>query len=98
MEQVIFTDANELNLLLKGKAGRESNLLTKSQVQSISFVSAKNNKLLGFIPIGSRSIVISCQLGVITFSERNHKQYFEHYLEILRQYCWENRVTFHEFE
>lgn len=98
MEEVIFTDANELNMLLKGKAGRESHILTKSQIQSISFISAKNNKILGIIPTNSRSIVINCQLGVITFKESQHKKFFEHYLEILKAYCKENRVTFHDFE
>lgn len=97
MQQVIYTDANEINMLLKGRAGRESFLQTKSQIQSISFISADKFKLWKVIPRG-RAIKIACSLGDITFKEFQHKKYFELYLTMLRDYCHENRVTFHDFD
>jgi len=95
--QYIFTDANELILLLKGKAGRESHIFNAADVQRISF-SRASGKLLGVIPVSTRRITIICKkLGTVEFDETRHKQFFETYLTLLRRFCAENRVTFYDF-
>jgi len=92
-EQVIYTDNSELNLLLKGKAGRESHLFQASKVQSVSFLYEKK-----FLRGQIRRISISCgRLGNVFFDETDHPKYFEEYLKMLREWCAKNRVTFHDF-
>lgn len=97
-QQVIFTDANELVLLLKGKDGRESKILNAPSVQRISFSNAMDEKLFGLIKTPIRRITVVVNgLGTIEFDENRHKKYFDEYLTMLRKYCAENRVTFYDF-
>ncbi len=96
-EQYIFADANELVLILKGKGGRESHIINCADIQRISFGEA-DQKFLG-IPVGKtrRITIIVKKMGTIEFDECRHTQFFPQYLDILRAYCAENRVTFYDF-
>ncbi|MDO4740550.1 MAG: hypothetical protein Q4A66_07790 [Eubacteriales bacterium] len=96
-QQYIFTDANELVLLLKGKGGRESHVINSADIRRISFDTAP--KKLLFFPVGStrRIVIIVKTLGTVEFYESKHKEYFETYLDLLRAFCKENRVTFYDF-
>lgn len=96
-QQYIFTDANELVLLLKGKGGRESHLINCADIRRISFGTAPKKFL--FVPVGAtrRITIIVKSMGTIEFDESKHKEHFETYLTILRAYCKENHVTFYDF-
>lgn len=97
-KEVIFADANELVLLLKGKAGRESHIFNCTDVQRISFSNYTDKKLFGLIRKSARRITIVCKgIGPIEFDELKHLTYFEGYLELLRKFAKENRVTFYDF-
>jgi len=97
-KQYIFSDANELILLLKGKAGRESHIFNCTDVQRVSFANFTAKKLFGIIRKPARRITIVCKgVGPIEFDEPNHQQFFDGYLTDLRKFCKENRVTFYDF-
>lgn len=97
-EEVIFTDGKELNLLLKGNAGRESHIFTSSDVQRVSFSHYKARKLFGLVAYDARRITIIAKgLGTVEFDEPKHKQFFESYLTSLRAFCKANSVTFYDF-
>jgi len=96
-KQVIFTDGAELILLLKGQAGREPYNFNADKVQSV-FFGYEDGKLLKLILRKNRRITVSVpKLGAIQFDERRHKKYFDQYLDMLREYCTKNKVTFHDF-
>lgn len=96
-QQYIFADANELVLLLKGQGGRESHVINCADIQRVSFGTAPRKFL--FIPVGRtrRITIIVKKMGTIEFDECKHKEFFPQYLEILRAFCAENRVTFYDF-
>lgn len=98
-KQYIFADANELILLLKGKGGRESFIVNCKDIQRISFAQGKASGLQGLFGKKTRVITIICKKlgGTILFYENKHKEFFGQYLEILRAFCKENRVTFYDF-
>ena len=98
-QQVIFADANELILLLKGNVGRESHIVNCKDIQRVSFSRVTNTRLFGIVKIEERQITIICKSlgGTIQFDEHRHMEHFEEYLEILRRFCAENHVTFYDF-
>ena len=97
--QVIFADANELILLLKGQVGRESHIVNCKDIQRISFARITNSRLFGMIKMEERQITIICKKlgGTILFDEHRHMEHFDEYLDILRRFCAENSVTFYDF-
>jgi len=96
-EQYIFTEANELVLLLKGQAERVSHVFNSADVQRVSF-SHYEEKRLWVIPVKGRRITIICKkLGSVEFDENRHRAFFEQYLSMLRKWCQENKVTFYDF-
>ena len=97
--QYIFADANELVLLLKGKGWRESHIINCKEIQRISFSTEKADGLAGLFGKQTRVITIICKKlgGTIRFFENKHKEFFPQYLDILRAYSKENRVTFYDF-
>lgn len=97
-QQYIFTDANELVLLLKNGNRRESRIFNCTDVQRVSFSRFTEKKLFGLKTVSGRRITIVCKgLGPVEFDEPSHKEFFEEYLTLLRAYCRENRVTFFDF-
>lgn len=96
-EQYIFTDANELVLLLKGQAERVSHVFNCADVQRVSF-SYYSEKKLWVIPVKGRRITIVCKkIGSVEFDEHRHREFFDRYLDMLRKWCGENKVTFYDF-
>ena len=97
-KQYIFADANELILLLKGKAGRESFIVNCKDIQRVSFAKGKASGIAGLFGAKTRIISIVCKKlgGTIQFYENGHREYFETYLGILRSFCKENKVTFYD--
>ena len=97
--QVIFADADELILLLKGKAGREAHNFSAANVQSIAFGFAKTGILDKLLKRQPRQITVRVKgLGTVEFSEADHKAYFETYLADLRAFCKRNGVTFYDYK
>lgn len=97
-EQYIFTDGNELVLLLKGQAERVSHVFKSEDVQRISF-SHFSEKKFWVIPVKGRRITIICKkIGSVEFDETRHRAFFEQYLDMLRKWCQANRVTFYDFQ
>ena len=97
-QQVIYTDLDELNLLLKAKVGRESHLISASDVRRISFSNYTEKKLFGLIRKPARRITMAIKgLPTIEFDEPRNAEYFEQYLTELRDFCRRNRVTFYDF-
>lgn len=96
-EQYIFADANELVLILKGQGGRESHIINCADIQRVSFGAAPKKFL--FFPNGTtrRITIIVKKMGTIEFDECRHQEFFPQYLDILRKFCAENRVTFYDF-
>lgn len=97
-QQVIFADGNELVLLLKGKGGREPHMLQAESVQRISFgyvpnfFTKFNHKYIRAITVVAKG------LGTIVYEETRHKNFFETYIPMLRDYCKRNHVTFYDFK
>lgn len=97
-QQYIFTDANELVLLIKNGNRRESRIFNSTDVQRISFSRFTEKKFLGLKTVSGRRITIVCKgLGPVEFDEPAHKEFFEEYLSLLRKFSRENRVTFFDF-
>lgn len=97
-QQYIFTDANELVLLVKMGNKRESRIFNCTDVQRISFTEFTEKKFFGLKTVSGRRITFVCKgLGTVNFDEPEHKEFFEEYLTMLRKYCRENRVTFFDF-
>lgn len=96
-KQYIFTDANELVLLLKGQAERVSHVLNSTDVQRVSF-SYYMDRFLGIVPLkGRRITIVGKGIGTVEFDEIRHHKFFDNYLDMLRKWCQENRVTFYDF-
>lgn len=97
-QQVIFTDGDELNLLLKTNTGRESHLFSPGDVRRISFGYYTDKKLFGLMKKQLRRISIVCKgFPLIEFDEGRNAEYFDQYLTELRAYCKRARVTFYDF-
>lgn len=97
-EQVIFTDGNELTLLLKGKVGRDPYNIHAENVQRISFGYTCDGFWNKLKHRNVRTITVICKgIGTVQFDETAHKQFFEGYLTDLREYCKSNHVTFYDF-
>lgn len=97
-KQVIFTDGNELILLLKATGGRQPFNFSGGDIQRISFGRCKGGFLFGLIPNKNRRItIVAKKVGTIEFDENKHRQYFDSYLEALRKFCLDNKVTFQDF-
>ncbi len=97
-QQVIFTDGDELVLLLKGKGGREPHIVNADNVQRISFGYAQS-ALQKLLNKQSRQIMVIVKgLGTITYDEKKHKGFFDGYLTSLREYCRQNHVTFYDLK
>ncbi|MBO4367951.1 MAG: hypothetical protein J5859_04485, partial [Clostridia bacterium] len=93
-----FTDGEELVLLLKGKGGREPHIISKDQIQRISF-SRKESTLAKLLHKKTRQITVIVKgLGTITYDENKHKAFFESYLTSLRDFCKSNHVTFYDLK
>ena len=97
-QQYIYTDANELILLVKMGSKRESRIFNAPEIQRVSFTRFTEKKLLGLKTVSGRRITIVCKgLGNVSYDEPDNKEFFEEYLTMLRKYCYENRVTFFDF-
>jgi len=96
-QQVIFTEGAELILLLKGNAGRESYNFPADKVQSV-FFGYEDSKFVKLFTKKIRRITITVgRFGPVMFDERRHPKYFDQYIEMMKKFCAENKVTFHDF-
>ena len=96
-KQVIFTEGSELILLLKGNAGRESYNFPADKVQSVFFGYEDSKFLKLFLKKDRRITINVAPFGPVRFDERRHPKYFDQYLDMMREFCAKNRVTFHDF-
>lgn len=97
-QQVIFTDQKELILLLKTGTGREPRNFLSDQIQHISFSYVRSGLLR--LLLGKRwqrRITIVAKGIRVFFDESDHKQYFDSYIENLRDFCKRNYVTLEDF-
>ncbi len=98
-EQVIYTEDNELILLLKGPtgSGRQPQNIPANRVQSV-FFGYSDDKLKMLLTGKKRRITVTVpKLGAIEFDEYRHSKYFEQYLQMLKTFCEKYNVTFNDF-
>ena len=96
-KQVIYTDGRELILLLKTGTGREPVNYISDQVQHISFSYIDGGLINKLLKKKERRITVVVKGLTVTFDESSHRQWFDSYVEDLRDYCQRNRVTFEDF-
>ena len=99
-KEVIITEGNELILMLKTGGGREPFNLNAEDVQTVAFSYVKETLFSKLFNKPTRRITVSSKRlagGGVYFDEKDHKKYFESYLEPLRAFCKKYYVTFKDF-
>ena len=97
-KQVIYTDGKELILLLKTGTGREPVNYLSDQVQHISFSCIQGGLICKLLKKKERRITVVVKGLTVQFDEHAHRQWFDAYVEDLRDYCKRNHVTFVDFQ
>ena len=96
-KQVIYTDGRELILLLKTGTGREPVNYVSDQVQHITFSYINGGLRSKFLRKKERRITVAVKGLTVEFDEHAHRQWFDSYVEDLRDYCRRNRVMIADF-
>ena len=96
-QQVIYTDGRELSLLLKTGTGREPVNYISDQVQHITFSYINGGLLSKLLRKKERRISVVVKGLTVEFDEHAHRQWFDSYVNDLRDYCKRNNVMFGDF-